>query len=68
MTVPLQHADAAVEAGVQHITFSAPENVEKITDGKKWAPHFTDQVRMEEYMRRLLIASLFVHLAFFTPI
>jgi hypothetical protein len=30
-----QQADAAVEAGVQHVTFSALENVEKITDGKK---------------------------------
>jgi hypothetical protein len=58
----------AVEAGVQHITFSALENVEKITDGKKWAPHFTDKARMEEYICRLLVASSFVHLAFFTPI
>src|SRR4051812_19113938 len=34
-----QEADAAVEAGVQHIIFSSLENVEKITSGKKWAPH-----------------------------
>jgi uncharacterized protein YbjT (DUF2867 family) len=68
MEFGIQQADAAVEAGVQHITFSALENVEKITDGKKWAPHFTDKARIEEYIRRLPVASSFVHLAFFTPI
>jgi len=42
MEIGKQQADAAVEAGAQPITFSALENIEKITDGKKWAPHFTD--------------------------
>jgi hypothetical protein len=68
MELGKQQADAAVEAGEQHITFSALENVEKITDGKKWARHFTDKARIEEYIRRLPVASSFVHLAFFTPI
>jgi NmrA-like family. len=38
-----QLADAAVEAGVRHIIFSSLENVDKITNGKLFAPHFTRQ-------------------------
>jgi hypothetical protein len=60
-----QQADAVVETGVQHVIFSALEYVEKITDGMRWAPHFTDKARIEEYLRRLAVASSFVHLAFF---
>ena len=60
-----QQADAAVEAGVEHIIFSALENVEKITEGEKWAPHFTDKAKVEEYIRTLPVASSFVHLALF---
>jgi len=40
-----QQADAALEAGVQHIVFSGLENVEKITGGKKWAPHRTSPTK-----------------------
>jgi len=65
MKLGKQQADATVEAGVQHTTFSALENVEKITDGKKWAPHFTDKARIEEYIRRLPVASSLVQLAFY---
>jgi uncharacterized protein YbjT (DUF2867 family) len=60
-----QQADAAVEAGVEHVVFSALENVDRITGGKKWAPHFTDKGRVEEYIRGLPIRSSFVYLAFF---
>jgi NmrA-like family len=60
-----QQADAAVEAGVQHIIFSGLENVRKITAGKKWAPHFTDKARIEEYIRTLPVTSSFIYLAFF---
>jgi uncharacterized protein YbjT (DUF2867 family) len=60
-----QLADAAVEAGVQHIVFSALENVEAITNGRKWAPHFTDKAKVEEYIRSLPVASTFIYLAFF---
>jgi len=63
-----QRTDAAVEVGVQHIASSALENVEKITDGEKWAPHFTDKARIEECIRRLPVVSSIVHLAFLTPI
>jgi len=60
-----QLADAAVEAGVQHIIFSSLENVDKITAGKKFAPHFTDKARVEEYIRTLPITSSFIYMAFF---
>lgn len=58
-------ADAAVEAGVQHVVFSALENVDKITGGSKFAPHFTDKGRVEAYIRGLPIKSSFIELAFF---
>lgn len=60
-----QQADAAVAAGVQHIVFSGLENVERITGGKKFAPHFTDKARVEEYIRTLPVRSSFIYLAFF---
>jgi uncharacterized protein YbjT (DUF2867 family) len=58
-------ADAALEAGVEHIIFSGLENVDKITGGKKFAPHFTDKARVEEYIRTLPVTSSFIYLAFF---
>lgn len=60
-----QLADAAVEAGVQHIVFSSLENVDEITGGKKFAPHFTDKARIEQYIRTLPIKSSFIYMAFF---
>jgi len=60
-----QLADAAVAAGVQHIVFSSLENVEKITEGKKWVPHFSDKARGEEYIRSLPVTSSFIQMAFF---
>ncbi|GAB3805447.1 NmrA family NAD(P)-binding protein [Spirosoma humi] len=60
-----QLADAAVEAGVPHIIFSSLENVEKITAGKMFAPHFTDKANIEQYIRTLPITSSFIYLAFF---
>jgi uncharacterized protein YbjT (DUF2867 family) len=65
MELGKQLADAAVEAGVQHIIFSSLENVDKITEGKKFAPHFTDKARIEEYIRTLPITSSFIYMAFF---
>lgn len=58
-------ADAAVEAGVQHLVFSSLENVEQITTGKKFAPHFTDKAIVEDYIRTLPVQSSFIMLAFF---
>lgn len=60
-----QLADAAVEAGVKHIIFSSLENVDEITKGKKFAPHFTDKARIEEYIRTLPVTSSFIYMAFF---
>lgn len=65
MELGQQIADAAVEAGVQHIVFSSLENVDKITAGKKWVPHFTDKGRIEEYIRTLPVTSSFISMAFF---
>jgi len=58
-------ADAIVEAGVGHVVFSSLENIEKISGGKLFAPHFTDKARVEEYIRSLPIKSTFIYLAFF---
>jgi hypothetical protein len=60
-----QQADAAVAAGVQHIIFSSLENVDKITGGTKFAPHFTDKANIEEYIRTLPVSSSFIYLAFY---
>lgn len=60
-----QLADAVLEAGVQHIVFSSLENVDKITEGKMFAPHFTDKAKIEEYIRTLPIKSSFIYMAFF---
>jgi hypothetical protein len=58
-------ADAAVEAGVDLVVFSTLENVDEITAGAKFAPHFTDKARVEAYIRELPIWSSFIELAFF---
>lgn len=60
-----QLADAAVEAGVQQVIFSSLENVDQITEGKKFAPHFTDKAKIEQYIRSLPITSSFIYMAFF---
>lgn len=60
-----QLADAAVEAGVRHVIFSSLENVDKITNGKMFAPHFTDKATIEAYIRTLPVTSSFIYLAFF---
>lgn len=65
MELGKQLADAAVEAEVQHLVFSSLENVDKITGGKKFAPHFTDKARVEEYIRTLPITSSFIYMSFF---
>ena len=58
-------ADAAAEAGVQQIIFSSLENVDKLTGGKLFAPHFTDKARVEAYIRTLPVRSSFIYMAFF---
>lgn len=60
-----QLADAAVEAGVGHIVFSTLENVENISGGTKFTPHFTDKALVAEYIRTLPVTHSFVSLAFF---
>jgi uncharacterized protein YbjT (DUF2867 family) len=58
-------ADAAVEAGVSHIVFSTLENVDKITNGKKLVPHFTEKALVADYIRSLPVSHSFVMLAYF---
>jgi uncharacterized protein YbjT (DUF2867 family) len=58
-------ADAAVEAGVGQIVFSTLENVEKITNGKKQVPHFTDKALIADYIRSLPVSNSFVMPAYF---
>ncbi len=60
-----QLADAAFEAGVKHIIFSSLENVDKITNGRMFAPHFSDKAKIEEYIRTLPIISSFIYMSFF---
>ena len=60
-----QLADAAVAAGVQHIVFSTLENVDRISAGAKYAPHFTDKAEVADYIRGLPVSHSFVMLAFF---
>lgn len=65
LTIGCELADAAVAAGVAHVVFSGLENVQARTAGRKWAPHFTDKAKIEEYIRGLPLRSSFVYLAFF---
>lgn len=58
-------ADAAVEAGVDHVVFSALENVDERSSGSKYAPHFTDKALVAEHIRALPIAHTFIMLSFF---
>lgn len=58
-------ADAAVEAGIGHIVFSTLENVDRISGGTKYAPHFTDKARVADYIRSLPVPHSFIMLAFF---
>jgi uncharacterized protein YbjT (DUF2867 family) len=60
-----QLADAAVEAGVRHIVFSALENAQEITNGKKPVRHFTTKALIADYIRGLPIRCTIVMLAFF---
>ncbi len=65
LTLGMELADAAVAAGVEHVVFSGLENVEARTGGTKWAPHFTDKAKVEDYIRSLPVRSSFVYLAFY---
>lgn len=60
-----QLADAAVEAGVGYLVFSALENVDERSSGTKYAPHFTDKALIAEHIRNLPVKHTFVMLSFF---
>jgi uncharacterized protein YbjT (DUF2867 family) len=64
-TLGCQLADAAVEAGVEHLVFSTLENVDARSAGANYAPHFTDKARVADHIRTLPVAHTFVMLAFF---
>ncbi|MFP5439058.1 MAG: NmrA/HSCARG family protein [Bacteroidia bacterium] len=61
----MELADAAVAAGVGYVVFSSLEDVDAITKGTKFAPHFTDKARVAAYIRTLPIQSSFIQMAFF---
>lgn len=58
-------ADAAVAAGVPQLIFSTLENVDAISAGSLYAPHFTDKARIADHIRGLPVAHSFITLAFF---
>ncbi|WP_291043040.1 NmrA/HSCARG family protein [Herbiconiux sp.] len=60
-----QLADAAVEAGVDHVVLSTLENVDERSAGARYAPHFTDKARVADHIRGLPIEHTFVMLSFF---
>ncbi len=64
-TLGCQLADAAVEAGIEHLVFSTLENVHDRSAGTKYAPHFTDKARVADHIRTLPVPHTFVMLAFF---
>ena len=65
LALGMELADAAVDAGVPHIVFSSLENVDEISEGKLFAPHFTDKANIEAYIRTLPVVSSFIYMAFF---
>jgi uncharacterized protein YbjT (DUF2867 family) len=65
LALGMELADAAVEAGVRHVVFSSLENVDQITGGRMFAPHFTDKAGVETYIRTLPVTSSFIYMAFF---
>lgn len=65
LALGMELADAAVDAGVPHIVFSSLENVDEISGGKLFAPHFTDKANIEAYIRTLPVVSSFIYMAFF---
>ena len=58
-------ADAAVEAGVEHVVFSTLENVDERSSGSRYAPHFTDKALVADHIRSLPVISTFLMLSFF---
>ena len=55
-------ADAALRAGVEHVVFSTLENVDDISGGTLFAPHFTDKARIADHIRtHLRDAGLLLH-------
>ncbi len=50
---------------MQHVVFSTLENVDRISGGAKYAPHFTDKAEVADYIRGLPISHSFIMLAFF---
>lgn len=65
LALGMELADAAVDASVSHIVFSSLENVGEISEGKLFAPHFTDKANIEAYIRTLPVVSSFIYMAFF---
>lgn len=57
--------DAAADAGIGHLVFSALPSVHRLTNGELNVPHFDLKARVEEYARSLGLPATFVHFAYY---
>jgi uncharacterized protein YbjT (DUF2867 family) len=57
--------DAAADAGIGHLVFSALPSVHHLTNGELDVPHFELKARVEAYARSLGLPATFVHLAYY---
>jgi uncharacterized protein YbjT (DUF2867 family) len=57
--------DAVAEANVEHFVFSSLPPAKQISNGELEVPHFDIKAQLEEYARKLIQNTTFVHVAFY---